>query len=52
MLFKRTQMDQLIEPVIAEMAKHLSWTEEEKGAYTEELVQNLKDNDLEELKRK
>ncbi|MGT2807886.1 type 1 glycerol-3-phosphate oxidase [Streptococcus iniae] len=52
MLFKRTQMDQLIEPVIAEMAKHLSWTEEEKAAYTEELVQNLKDNDLEELKRK
>lgn len=52
MLFNRKEMESLIQPVIAEMASHFDWTEVEKQTYENELIQTLKDNDLESLKAK
>ncbi|MGT2888207.1 type 1 glycerol-3-phosphate oxidase [Streptococcus didelphis] len=50
-LFMRDSLEELIEPVLDEMAKHLSWSDEQKAAQEAELRQTLKDNDLEALKR-
>lgn len=50
MLFKRDELDALVEPVIAEMAKHLEWTEEEKSEKTVAFQELLKENDLAALK--
>ncbi|MFV8214333.1 glycerol-3-phosphate dehydrogenase C-terminal domain-containing protein, partial [Streptococcus pluranimalium] len=50
MLFKRDELDALVEPVITEMAKHLEWTEEEKSEKTAAFQELLKENDLAALK--
>lgn len=51
MLFNRDHLEELIDPVLLEMAKHLKWSEEQKQTYEKELRQTIKDNDLEILKR-
>ncbi|MGT2911644.1 type 1 glycerol-3-phosphate oxidase [Streptococcus cameli] len=49
-LFKRDGVNELIQPVIAEMARHYGWSEEETANKTTELDQALKANDLSHLK--
>ncbi|MGT2934082.1 type 1 glycerol-3-phosphate oxidase [Streptococcus catagoni] len=49
-LFMRDRLEEMIEPVLDEMAKHFKWTEEERKAQEEDLRKNLEDNDLKALK--
>ncbi|MCU9533566.1 type 1 glycerol-3-phosphate oxidase [Streptococcus sp. CSL10205-OR2] len=50
MLFMRDSMDDLVKPVLAEMARHYNWSEEEKNAKEVELLALTKENDLATLK--
>ena len=51
MLFKRDQVDKMIEPVLDIMADYLGWTEEEKDYYQKDLTETLDKNDLKYLKK-
>ncbi|MGT2756371.1 type 1 glycerol-3-phosphate oxidase [Streptococcus ovuberis] len=50
MLFKREQVDALIQPVLDEMAKYYGWSAEETAAQKEHLQTTLANNDLAHLK--
>ncbi|MCI3028738.1 type 1 glycerol-3-phosphate oxidase [Desemzia sp. C1] len=50
MLFMRDTLDDIIEPVIAEMARYYNWTDEVKANYTKELETAIAESDLKELK--
>ncbi|MET3557202.1 alpha-glycerophosphate oxidase [Streptococcus rupicaprae] len=50
MLFKREQVDALIQPVLDEMASYYGWTPDEKAAQEEHLQATLANNDLAHLK--
>lgn len=50
MLFMRDTLDELIEPVLNEMANFYEWSEEEKQQYRNELQEVIDENDLTYLK--
>lgn len=50
MLFKREQVDALIQPVLEEMAAYYEWSEDEKEKQDQELRAVLAENDLDHLK--
>lgn len=50
MLFRRDEVDAMIEPVLDIMAEYLSWSDEQKAAYQKELEETLAKNDLDYLK--
>lgn len=50
MLFMRDTLDDIIEPVIAEMARYYNWTDEVKANYTKQLETAIAESDLKELK--
>ncbi|MFC3927426.1 type 1 glycerol-3-phosphate oxidase [Streptococcus caprae] len=52
MLFKREQVDALVEPVLAEMAAYYGWSAEEQAAQAQDLAEALAENDLAHLKQK
>ncbi|MBP2624282.1 type 1 glycerol-3-phosphate oxidase [Streptococcus oricebi] len=50
MLFMRDSLDQLVEPVLEEMASYYAWSQEEKAAHLAELELAIAKNDLAQLK--
>lgn len=52
MLFMRDTLDELIDPVVREMAEYYEWTEEEKNKHYDQLQTVLSENDLAYLKNR
>ncbi|TCD46615.1 glycerol-3-phosphate dehydrogenase/oxidase [Streptococcus sp. X16XC17] len=50
MLFKREQLDDMVEPVLHEMAVYYDWSEEEKESMRSHLQETLAENDLKDIK--
>lgn len=50
MLFKREEVDALMDPVLNEMSTYYDWSADEKAAAKEKLEQVLSENDLRHLK--
>ncbi|MGZ7196658.1 glycerol-3-phosphate dehydrogenase C-terminal domain-containing protein, partial [Streptococcus pyogenes] len=46
MLFKREEVDALMDPVLNEMSTYYDWSADEKAAAKEKLEQVLSENDL------
>ena len=50
MLFMRDTLDEIIDPVISEMAKYYKWSDKDKNHYRRELEEAIAESDLKTLK--